>query len=90
MFTAFNQNSTPHIPGTLSFISPDRLINEHTGLPYYKVRAKVTPEGMKLLAHLNVKPGMPVELFVNAGQRSMLSYLFKPVLDRAHSALSEN
>ncbi|HKR47627.1 MAG TPA: HlyD family type I secretion periplasmic adaptor subunit [Paraburkholderia sp.] len=90
MFTAFNQNSTPHIPGKLTFISADRLTNEHTGQPYYRVRAKVTTEGMKTLAHLDVKPGMPVEVFINAGQRSLMSYLLKPVVDRAHSALSED
>jgi protease secretion system membrane fusion protein len=90
MFTAFNQNSTPRIPGNLTFISADRLVNEHSGQPYYRVRAKVTPEGMKMLAHLDVRPGMPVEVFINAGQRSLMSYLLKPVVDRAHSALSED
>jgi protease secretion system membrane fusion protein len=89
MFTAFNQNSTPRIPGLLTFISADRLQDEHTGRPYYRVRASVTPHGMKLLQHLNVKPGMPVEVFVNAGKRSMLSYLLKPIFDRAHTALTE-
>ena len=89
MFTAFNQNSTPRIPGVLTFISADRLQDEHTGQPYYRVRANVTPRGMKLLQHLNVKPGMPVEVFVNAGERSMLSYLLKPIFDRAHTALTE-
>ena len=44
---------------------------------------------MKLLKNLKVKPGMPVELFVNAGQRSMLSYLLKPVFDRAQTSLTE-
>jgi protease secretion system membrane fusion protein len=90
MFTAFNQNSTPKIPGMLTFVSADRLINDHTGAPYYRVRAKVTPEGMKLLRNLNVKPGMPVEMFINAGQRSMLSYLLKPLIDRSHTALTED
>jgi len=89
MFTAFNQNSTPRIPGTLSFLSADRLLNDRTGTPYYRVRAKVTPQGMKLLKNLNVKPGMPVEVFVNAGQRSMLSYLLKPIIDRAHTSMTE-
>lgn len=89
MFTAFNQNRTPRIPGELKFISADRLVNDHTGAPYYRVRAKVTPQGMKLLKNLKVKPGMPVELFVNAGQRSMLSYLLKPVFDRAQTSLTE-
>jgi protease secretion system membrane fusion protein len=89
-FTAFNQNRTPRIPGTLTFISADRLTNDHTGAPYYRVRAKVTPEGMKQLHNLSVRPGMPVEVFVNAGQRSMMSYLLKPIFDRAHTALTED
>lgn len=89
MFTAFNQNRTPRVPGTLSLISADRLVNERTGAPYYRVRVKVTPEGMKTLAHLNVKPGMPVEVFIKAGQRSMLSYLLKPIFDRAQSSFTE-
>jgi protease secretion system membrane fusion protein len=38
---------------------------------------------------MNVRPGMPVELFVKTGERTMMSYLFKPLADRAHSALSE-
>jgi protease secretion system membrane fusion protein len=88
MFTAFNQNSTPRIPGVLTFVSADRLVNDHTGAPYYRVRAKVTPQGMKLLRNLNVKPGMPVEMFINAGQRSMLNYLFKPLIDRSRTAWS--
>ncbi|REE22615.1 protease secretion system membrane fusion protein [Paraburkholderia sp. BL27I4N3] len=90
MFTAFNQNSTPKIPGVLTFVSADRLVDDHTGAPYYRVRAKVTPQGMKLLRNLNVRPGMPVEMFVNAGQRSMLSYLLKPLIDRSHTALTED
>jgi protease secretion system membrane fusion protein len=90
MFTAFNQNSTPKIPGILTFVSADRLVDDHTGVPYYRVRAKVSPQGMKLLQNLNVKPGMPVEMFVDAGQRSMLSYLLKPIIDRSHTALTED
>lgn len=90
MFTAFNQNSTPKIPGVLTFVSADRLVNDRTGTPYYRVRAKATPQGMKLLQNLNVKPGMPVEIFIKAGQRSMLSYLLKPLIDRSHTALTED
>ena len=90
MFTAFNQNSTPRIPGILTFVSADRLVNDHTGAPYYRVRAKVTPQGMKLLRNLDVKPGMPVEMFINSGQRSMLNYLFKPLIDRSRTAWSED
>jgi protease secretion system membrane fusion protein len=51
----------------------------------------VTPVGeKKIAAHkMDIRPGMPVELFVKTGERTMMSYLLKPIMDRAHSALSE-
>jgi protease secretion system membrane fusion protein len=60
-------------------------------MPYYKVRVKVTPKGAKMVAEhkLAIRPGMPVELFVKTGERTMMNYLLKPVLDRARSSLTE-
>ncbi|CAI0840743.1 MULTISPECIES: HlyD family type I secretion periplasmic adaptor subunit [Serratia] len=89
MFTAFNQNKTPKIPGTVTLISADRLVDKANGEPYYQMQATVTPEGMKMLNAEEIKPGMPVEVFVKTGSRSLLSYLFKPILDRAHTSLTE-
>lgn len=89
IFSAFNQNQTPHVPGVVTFVSADRMVDERNGAPYYKMKAKVTPEGMKLIAHLQVRPGMPVELFIKTGERTMMSYLLKPIFDRAKSSLNE-
>lgn len=89
MFTAFNQSKTPNIPGTVTKITADRLLDEKTGQPYFKLHALATPEGMKMLRHENVRPGMPVEVFVKTGERTMLNYLMRPLFDRAHSALRE-
>ncbi|HYD94944.1 MAG TPA: HlyD family type I secretion periplasmic adaptor subunit [Noviherbaspirillum sp.] len=89
IFAAFNQNETPHIPGVVTQVSADRLVDERTGMPYYKIQAQVTPEGKKLLKDLQVRPGMPVELFVKTGERTMMSYLLKPIFDRATTALTE-
>jgi protease secretion system membrane fusion protein len=91
IFSAFNQSKTPHIPGVVTQVSADRMVDERTGQAFYKMKAKVTPDGMKLLAKnaMEVRPGMPVEVFVKTGERSMLSYLLKPVIDRAHTALTE-
>lgn len=50
MFSAFNTNSTPHIPGEVTHVSADRTVDERTGTPYYTVRVKVTAEGEKLIA----------------------------------------
>lgn len=92
IFSAFNTNVTPHIPGVVTQVSADRSIDERTGAPYYKVRAKVTPEGAKLIAQhkLDLQSGMPVEVFVKTGERTMLNYLLKPVIDRSKSSMSED
>ncbi|CAH0137769.1 Type I secretion system membrane fusion protein PrsE [Massilia sp. Bi118] len=91
IFSAFNVNKTPHIEGQVEQIAADRSIDERTGAPYYKVRVRVTPKGQKMIAEhkLDVRPGMPVELFVKTGERTMMNYLLKPVFDRARSSMSE-
>ncbi|MBD2803668.1 HlyD family type I secretion periplasmic adaptor subunit [Xenorhabdus sp. ZM] len=89
MFTAFNQNRTPKVTGKVAVISADRLVDEVTREPYYQMRLKVAPEEREKLAGLHIKPGMPVEVFVKTGSRSLLSYLFKPLVDRASTSLIE-
>lgn len=91
IFSAFNSNRTPHIPGVVERVSADRFVDERTGVATYHVRAKVTPEGAKMIAahKLVIQSGMPVEIFVKTGERSMMSYLLKPLADRAKSSLSE-
>ena len=89
IFSALNQKKTPKIPGVVTQVSADRLTDERTGFPYYNMKAKVTPEGMKQLTDQQIRAGMPVEIFIKTGERSLMNYLFKPILDRAHSAMSE-
>lgn len=89
IFTAFNQNLTPHIPGIVTNVSADRLIDEKSGVPYYSVKAKVAPEGMKLISNLQIRPGMPVDLFVKTGERTMMNYLLKPILDHLKMSMTE-
>ncbi|CDG22396.1 Alkaline protease secretion protein AprE [Xenorhabdus poinarii G6] len=89
MFTAFNQNRTPKVAGKVTVVSADRLVDGVTREPYYQMRLSVTPEGMAKLAGLKIKPGMPVDVFVKTGSRSLLSYLFKPLVDRASTSLIE-
>ncbi|WP_446469922.1 HlyD family type I secretion periplasmic adaptor subunit [Xenorhabdus stockiae] len=89
MFTALNQNRTPKVTGKLLVISADRLVDDVTRESYYQIRIRVTPEGMAKLTDLHIKPGMPVEVFVKTGSRSLLSYLFKPLVDRASTSLIE-
>jgi len=91
IFSAFNANRTPHIDGVVEQVAADRTVDERSGTAFYKVRVKVTPKGARMVAEhrMDIRPGMPVELFVKTGERTMMNYLLKPVLDRARSALSE-
>jgi epimerase transport system membrane fusion protein len=77
-FSAFNSATTPVIQGEVTRISADRLTDEKTGDGYYLVRVKVTDEGLKRLGDRKLQPGMPAEVLINAGERTMLEYLLKP------------
>ncbi|MBP2850103.1 HlyD family type I secretion periplasmic adaptor subunit [Dickeya oryzae] len=88
-FTAFSQSTTPRVPGTVTLLSADRLVDEKDGVPYYSLRIQVSEEGKRTLHGLEIKPGMPVQGFVRTGERSFINYLFKPLMDRMHLALTE-
>ncbi len=89
MFSAFNTNRTPHIEGEVVSVAADRNVEERTGMPYYVVHVKVTQAGAKKIAEnkMDIRPGMPVELFVKTGERTMMNYLFRPILDRMPAAM---
>ncbi|QPI44642.1 MULTISPECIES: HlyD family type I secretion periplasmic adaptor subunit [Pectobacterium] len=88
-FVAFNQSTTPRVAGTVELLSADRLLDERDGSPYYSLRVVVDDEGKRALEGLEIKPGMPVQGFVRTGERSFVNYLFKPLMDRLHLALTE-
>jgi len=89
-FPAFNQRTTPQIPGEFSQVAADAT-NDPQGKvpPHYRGQVVVTAAGMKKLVTHDIKPGMPAEVFIKTGERTMLNYLFKPLADRMRSALTE-
>ncbi|TCT05927.1 HlyD family type I secretion periplasmic adaptor subunit [Aquabacter spiritensis] len=80
-FPAFHSRTTPLILGELRTISPDRLIDETTHQPYYQAVVAVSqtdiPDDMKV----RLRPGMPAEVVFNTGERSVMSYLTRPLTD---------
>lgn len=88
-FTSLDRKKTPVIPGEVSTISADRLTEQRTGTPYFLVRVKVTREGMVMLGHQQITPGMPTTVVVKTGERTMLNYLVKPLFDRVHLGMKE-
>jgi protease secretion system membrane fusion protein len=88
MFTTFNASVTPRIPGVVTLVGADVLLDQDKQ-PFYRAQVEVTEEGMHLLGQNRILPGMQVMVFVRTGERTLLNYLFKPLRDRMQSALTE-
>lgn len=90
MFPAFNQQTTPQIPGRFLQVAADATSDPHGRTPpYYKGEVVVTSEGMTQLKTKEIKAGMPAEVFIKSGERTLMNYLFKPLRDRMRSSLTE-
>ena len=89
LFTAFDQANTPHVPGKLTQVSADVLMEPKQNMPYFKATVEVSPEGMARMKRYDIRAGMPVEVFVRTGERSAMSYFLKPLQDRMKRALTE-
>jgi HlyD family secretion protein len=88
-FSALDQRTSPVITGTLTNLSPDTTIDPKTELRYYKVRISLDPKEIARLGSAKIVPGMPVEVFVQTGDRTALSYLLKPLDDQISRAFKE-
>lgn len=89
-FPAFNQRITPELNGQVDTISADLTTDQRSGQSYYVVRAKVTKQEWERLGQLAPLPGMPVEAFLQTGERSVLAYLTKPMTDQIRRAFKED
>jgi epimerase transport system membrane fusion protein len=91
-FTAFKLRDTPKIDGKLIAISADRLIEEKEKTPYYLARVEITPTGLEELARnrLELIPGMPAEVLINTGERTLFQYLVAPVLNTVARSFTED
>jgi HlyD family secretion protein len=77
-FSAFKSRTTPQVQGVVKRISPDALTDERTGASYYTAEVAIGDEGLHKLDGLTLVAGMPVEAFIQTGERSPLSYLTEP------------
>jgi HlyD family secretion protein len=87
--SAFNQRTTPELNGVVTRVSPDVTTDQRTGQSYYTIRVSMPPEEVARLGEAKLIPGMPVEAFVQTGDRTMMSYLVKPLRDQLMRAFRE-
>lgn len=89
-FTAFNSPATPEITGRVTFVAPDRSNDAESRVSYYPVRVAISEADARKYPELVLKPGMPADLFIETGHRSMISYLTKPLRDQFARAFRDN
>ena len=78
------------VSGTLTKLSPDRLIDQETDLPYYAAEINLLTEDLFLLDGMTLVPGMPAEVLIQTGERTMLGYLTSPMRRAFSRSLTED
>jgi HlyD family secretion protein len=90
-FLAFASRNMPRIEGVVRYVSADRLVDQPTGQPYYLARVEVDHDELARLGpQIKLVPGMPAEVLIVTGERTMFQYLFKPFLDAFRRSFRES
>jgi len=89
-FNAFAHSPQLVVEGKVLSVSGDLLSDPaQPQFSYFLARVQVTPDGMKTLGKRQMQPGMPAEIVIKTGERSMLTYLLHPLLKRMASSMKE-
>jgi len=89
-FSSFKSATTPIIDGVVISVSPDRLMDQNTGMPYYLTRVRVTPESSKNMGNLTLLPGMPADVLIKTGSRTVFEYLIQPITNAFARSFNED
>lgn len=88
-FASFG-SSAPTVFGRVLTISADAITDESVGATYYLARVEVIPDSMESLNGLALVPGMPAEVYINTGSRTLIQYLFKPLSNAVARSFNED
>jgi HlyD family secretion protein len=88
-FPAFHSRETPVMFGTIKTLSKDRLVDENTREPYFLARIEVVEADIPDAVKSRLRAGMPAEIIVSGGERTVLSYLMQPLSDALRRTFRE-
>jgi HlyD family secretion protein len=88
-FSAFNIRTTPQLFGIVSKVSPDAFVDEETKRSFYRAEVMLREGELAKLKGQELVAGMPVEVFIQTGERTPLNYLLKPITDYFNRAVRE-
>ncbi|WP_371232783.1 HlyD family type I secretion periplasmic adaptor subunit [Pseudomonas sp. QE6] len=90
-FASLQRVQVPVLLGRVTTVSADQLLDERSRLPYFSVEVAPAP-GMNATLQevgLVVKPGMQADVIIKTGERTLFSYLLRPLTARLSSAFKE-
>jgi HlyD family secretion protein len=87
--TAYKQRTTPRLDGTLVTVSADALTDETRHISYYSAEIHIDSSELAKLNGVQLYPGMPAEVMIVTGERTLLQYFIQPVIDSFHRAFRE-
>lgn len=90
-FSAFELQQAHVIEGEVIYISADSL-QDNQGHQFYEIKIKLTEDGIKELERNKffLIPGMPAEVMVRTGDRTVLSYILNPFTNMFQRAFNED
>lgn len=88
-FSGLDQRVTPQVSGSVIDVSPDASVDETTGATYFLARLAVDADQLARIEGSQLRPGMPVEVFIETQPRTIMSYLVKPIVDQVQHAFRE-
>lgn len=87
--SAYKTRNVPPVDGVVRHVSADRFTDERTGQSYYLARIEIDDDELKPLKNVELYPGMPTDVLIVTGERTLLSYLFSPITDSFNKAFRE-
>jgi hypothetical protein len=89
-FSSFSARTTPAIFGKVTILSQDVIEPTQANQePYYQARILVNPKTIPHDLRGRILPGMPVDVIIATGERTLVQYLIKPLEDTFHRSMRE-
>jgi HlyD family type I secretion membrane fusion protein len=86
---SYDSRTTPMLPGRVTFVSPDRMSDAQTGESWFSATVEVDVAALRHHPEIQLKAGMPAELFVTTSDRSVIQYLLGPITAFTNRAMRE-
>jgi len=87
---AMNIRRRPMLDGKIVAVAADALTNAKTGVTSYMVEVELDNDAPTAAYFSSLLPGMPVEVFVETGERTFAEYLLQPMELRLNRAFREH